>query len=201
MPRAILFILFGYLSGSVLYARVAAQLFHKESIFQDSPDENPGTSNAFVYGGFRCGLLTLVGDVTKGFLPVYCFLHSFVPETSVVPMALVMAAPVIGHAFPVFYRFRGGKGIAVSFGCLLGLLPVWKPLAILALFFLFFSIILQITPHFYRTFVTYLCSAVTVALLVRIPGITVGFLLISGIVCLRLHISKETREAMKVRLL
>ena len=57
------FILLGYLSGSVLYARVFARLFGKEEMIENSRDRNPGTANAFMYGGFWCGLLTLICDI------------------------------------------------------------------------------------------------------------------------------------------
>lgn len=200
MNIVITYILFGYLSGSILFARVAAKFLRKEHMFRESADGNPGAANAFIYGGFACGMITLAGDLLKGFLPVFLFaqLHAAnrIPES----IALVLAAPVLGHAFPLFYRFQGGKGIAVSFGCLLGLLPFWIPVAIPAAYFLFFSLILKITPHFYRTFATYLCSAPTTYAILGMCGITIGFFLITIIVCLRLSMSKEKREKMKVEM-
>ncbi len=129
MISTLLYIVLGYLSGSILFARIAAGLFHKNTILTDSADANPGTANAFVYGGFLCGIFTLLGDLLKGFLPVYLFLHT--QHASALPFSFILAAPVLGHAFPIFYRFKGGKGIAVSFGCLLGLLPERLPVAIL----------------------------------------------------------------------
>lgn len=200
MTRLAIYILFGYFLGSLLFAKIIAGIFHKDNMISDSADGNPGAANAFLYGGFFCGILTLSGDLLKGFLPVFMFTH-WQPETvSVLSVAPVMVAPILGHAFPIFYRFRGGKGIAVSFGCLLGLLPFWVPVAVLAAYFLFFSLILRVTPHFYRTFITYLCSAVTIYFLLGYNGISLGFLLMTAVVCLRLHLSKEEREEMKVRL-
>lgn len=201
MISALYYMIFGYLSGSILFAKIAAKLFHKENIFTDSTDGNPGTANAFVYGGFFCGLLTLAGDLFKGFLPVYLFIRSQPLSTSPLPMAMILAAPVIGHAFPLFYKFQGGKGIAVSFGCLLGLLPFGTPVLILVFYFLFFTLILKITPDFYRTLITYLCSAVTISVLLGVNGITLGFWLMTGILCLRLHLSKEIRKEMRISLL
>ena len=114
MFRDLIYICLGYLSGSILYARIFAGLFHRENMFEQSRDHNPGTANAFMYGGFWCGLLTLVFDVLKGFFPIYLFmLRPAEHPVSFLP-ALVLAAPVIGHILPVFYRFRGGKGIAVD---------------------------------------------------------------------------------------
>ena len=54
--RDILYILFGYLLGSILFARLGGLIFKKTDITAESPDKNPGTMNAFTYGGFRCGV-------------------------------------------------------------------------------------------------------------------------------------------------
>lgn len=195
--RTILYVLVGYLSGSVLYAQLLARLLHKPDPVSCSPDHNPGTANAFHYGGFWCGVLTLICDVLKGFVPVFAYLTSGKPDPYA--CALVLAAPVVGHAFPLFSRFRGGKGIAVTFGCLLGLLPVWQPVATLAMYFIFFSVVLQITPHFYRTLAAYLCSLVSMIFLVGTTSIWMGFLIISSAVILRLRMSKEHKEQMEVK--
>lgn len=202
MIKTIGFILLGYFSGSVLYARIFAKLFKKDNLIENSKDKNPGTANAFMYGGFRCGLLTLVFDLAKGFLPVSFYIHqSGAMSDDVIFSAMIIAAPVIGHAFPVFYKFRGGKGIAVSFGCLLGLLPLWQPLIILAFFFILFSVVLRISPHFYRTFVSYISALVCMFFLVKEPVICIGFSLITAVVVAKLLFSKEKREKPEVSLL
>lgn len=201
MTRVLFFAIFGYLSGSVLFARVISGLMGKD-ILSGSKDENPGASNAFQYGGFLCGLGTLLGDLLKGFFPVWLFLLG--PEAPASPplaLSLVAAAPVLGHAFPVYYGFQGGKGIAVSFGCLLGLLPCWEPLACFVGCFLFFSLVVRITPHFQRTIAAYLSALICLVLTRQSSGIILGFFLIACVVCLRLHKSKEPREAMQIQLL
>ena len=196
------FILLGYISGSVLYARIFAALFKKNNMIENSKDKNPGTANAFMYGGFWCGLLTLIFDLAKGFLPVSFYFHQAGTRfPDVISSALIIAAPVIGHAFPVFFKFRGGKGIAVSFGCLLGLLPLWQPLIILAFFFILFSVVLRISPHFYRTFVSYISALVCMFFLVKEPVIYIGFSLIAAVVIIKLIFSKEKREKPEVSLL
>ena len=199
--RTALFSLLGYLSGSVLYARVFARVFRKEEMIEKSKDKNPGTANAFLYGGFWCGCLTLLFDLLKGFVPVYLYLRCVgrtIPDGY--GLSLVLAAPVVGHAFPVFYRGRGGKGIAVTFGCLLGLLPMWQPVGALIVFFLFFSGILRITPHLKRTLVVYVCTLCS--LLYRgQTSVLIGFAMITAVVSLRMYLSTEEKERMKVRLL
>ena len=71
MLRSLKFIVMGYLCGSVLFARICAKLFNKPEILLESKDKNPGAANAFQYGGFLCGILTLGGDLAKGFLPIF----------------------------------------------------------------------------------------------------------------------------------
>ena len=115
--------------------------------------------------------------------------------------AMVLAAPVIGHVFPAFYRFRGGKGIAVTFGSLLGLFPVMKPAVILALFFIFFSLILRISPHFYRTLAAYFCSLLCLTFGNGQREALAGFAVITFVVFIRMLVSSEEKEKMKVRLL
>lgn len=201
MTTALLYALAGYLCGGVLFARLAADFFGKTAIVTESQDGNPGAANAFTYGGFWCGVLVLCGDLAKGFLPVRLYLKSADAVHTPLLLALVLAAPVIGHAFPLFYRFRGGKGIAVTFGCLLGLVPSWRPALTLALTFLFFSLVVRITPHSYRTAVTYLCAAILMGLGPVRPGVRFGFLLMTAVVLLRLSMSKETRRKPEVKLL
>lgn len=196
------FALLGYLSGSVLYARVFAHLFGKERMLENSRDKNPGSANAFMYGGFWCGLLTLICDIGKGFVPVFLFMQATEQlRPGVFATSMVLAAPVIGHVFPVFYRFRGGKGIAATFGSLLGLFPALKPAVILALFFIFFSVILRVSPHFYRTLMAYFCALFCMMLCVDQRAVTLGFAIITVAVCIRMHASAEEREKMRVKLL
>lgn len=201
MAVTLLYIIAGYLSGSVLFARLAAALFGKRDLLDASADGNPGTANAFSYGGFWCGVFVLLGDLGKGFWPVFLFCHRSVgPALGPMAMALVLAAPVVGHAFPLWHHFKGGKGIATTFGVLIGLLPVWRPLILFALVFVFFSVIIRVQPHFYRTVVTYLVTLVWFVL--RFPvGVWGGFSLISGTVLLRLHMSREERKRLAVKLL
>lgn len=198
MIRDIVYILLGYLSGSVLYARVWGRVLGRGDITANTADQNPGAANAFQQGGLLCGFLTLAGDLLKGFLPVWLYLAWGQEPHYGTACALVLAAPVIGHILPVFYGFHGGKGIATSFGCLLGLLPHWQPVGILAFCFLFFSAIMRITPHYYRTLLTYLCAGILMMLLQLNTAVTLGFSLIMLAIVIRLLLSSEEKEKCKV---
>ncbi len=195
-----LFTLLGYLSGSILYANVFGSLFGKDKLYQDSPDQNPGTANAYRYGGFWCGTLTLLCDLLKGFLPVFLY-SRLVPDAKEWGMLPVLIAPVVGHIFPIFGKFHGGKGIAATFGCLLGLLPDFQPVFLFAAVFLFLSIGLRITPHYYRTIVAYLLTSLAMILAGVSPKIWTGFWAITATVCLKMHLSKEERGKFQVKLL
>lgn len=201
MTQTLCFIALGYLLGSVLFAQLAAKLFGKPELLKKSPDGNPGAANAFTYGGFWCGLFVLLGDLAKGFVPLWCWTRSGLSAPGPLWAALVLAAPVVGHAFPIFYRFRGGKGIAVTFGCLLGLAPRWTPAVTLAFFFLFFSLVLRVSPHLYRTAAAYLATAVCLALRRCEQSALLGFCLMAAVVLLRLYKSGEAREKPEVKLL
>jgi len=200
MTQASLFALLGYLSGSVLYANLFGTVFIGTDLYKNSPDGNPGAANAYQYGGVWCGTLTLACDLLKGFLPVFLYLR-LMPDLSDKALALVLAAPVAGHIFPVFSKFHGGKGISTTFGCLLGLFPYGLPFALFAAAFIFLSVGLRISPHYYRTIAAYLATAAGLILLHAAPAVKLGFLLITGAVCLRMYLSKEEKEKFEVKLL
>ena len=200
MGKTLFFAVVGYLSGSVLYAKLFCRLFGKADAINKSRDHNPGTSNAFKFGGFWCGLLTLVFDLLKGFVPTSLYVAA-TRNLMDWGLAFVLAAPVIGHIFPLFYKFKGGKGIAASFGCLLGILPYWLPLMSLASVFIFFSVALRISPNFYRTAVTYPSALILMIFFGVSPAVLLGFAIITATVCIRLYISKEIKERLGVKLL
>ncbi|MGN0478958.1 MAG: glycerol-3-phosphate acyltransferase [Hominenteromicrobium sp.] len=199
LKRDIFYIAIGYLLGSILFARLGSLLFKRRDVTQEGSDRNPGTMNAFLYGGFWCGVFALCGDLLKGFLPVFLYQAGQPKPIPSLALALVMTAPVLGHICPVYAPMSGGKGIAVTFGCLLGLLPDPLPLAVLAGAFLFFSLIIRISPHFYRTLATYFISAVLMAFLIPNRYVVLGFLLIAVLVTVKLLLSTEEKERFEVK--
>lgn len=196
MIHDIVFLLAAYFSGNILYAKLFGTLLCKGDITENSLDHNPGTANAFHNGGMLCGSLTLVCDILKGFVPVFLYCRGEITSAVI----LIMSAPVVGHIFPLFYHGKGGKGIAVTFGCLLGLFPVYLPLLFFALFFIFFSVVLRITPHFYRTIVTYFCTCAALFISGTPRLFVFGFLLITLTVCLRFALSYEEKERFQIKL-
>lgn len=143
----------GYLSGSVLYARLLPRLLRGVDVAENSGDGNPGAANAIRLAGWPVGLLALLLELAKGGLPVY--LAARMVDVRHPLFCLVLAGPVLGHAFPIGRPGRGGKAIAVSFGCLLGLLPIWQPLLLLAGLYIFFSVVVVVSPHLFRSILVF----------------------------------------------
>ncbi|MGC8833073.1 MAG: glycerol-3-phosphate acyltransferase [Armatimonadota bacterium] len=93
-------------------------------------DGNPGTVNAWKAGGWRCGLPVLILDFAKSAGPVFAAAVQIgLNSWFLVPAAL---APVLGHAFSPFLRFRGGKAVAATFGIWAGL-TLWEIPTVLGL--------------------------------------------------------------------
>lgn len=115
---------FGYLSGSVLYSYLIPKYFCHVDVRTVNEDQNPGAFNAFSVAGPRIGLLCVLCDIGKGFLPVFLAAHSSAVSMSSWIFALILLAPVAGHAWPFLQPAKGGKAISVSFGVRLGSLLV-----------------------------------------------------------------------------
>lgn len=195
MLKTFIFSTFGYLAGSLLFARYFSDFFCGKDVTADTPDKNPGTYNAYTYGGFWCGALTLICDLLKGFLPVFMFIRFSGKGLGLVP---VMVAPVLGHLFPIWHKFSGGKGIAVSFGVLLGLAPDFRPVLILAITYLMFSFLFKVNPHFYRLILTY--SVAMLAIILVRPGVTVvlGCAAVFSAVLLKIISVRDTYDKMTI---
>lgn len=117
--------LFAYLTGSLSFALLLSRR-HGLRDPRASGSGNPGASNMWRLAGRRLALLTLLGDLGKGLLPVLIAHQAGLDLTQ---QAWIGLAAVCGHLYPVFFRFRGGKGVATTAGMLFGLS---FPLALLA---------------------------------------------------------------------
>ena len=125
--------------------------------------------------------------------------YTELPENPLM-LSFVMAAPVLGHILPFYDIKHGGKGIAATFGCFLGLLPHWIPLCVLAGIFIFFSCVVKINPNYYRTVATYILAAICTVWLEPNHYIVFGFLLIAASVLAKLFMSAEEKEHFEVKL-
>ena len=142
--RFIIYIVLSYLLGSVMFSVLIPKLFFKIDVTKDSNDHNPGSSSVFHSCGVKMGLLCLCLDLLKGFIPVFIGALQF--DITNPLFGFIVIAPVVGHVFPLFYGFHGGKGIATSFGVLLGLLPNSFMVFVLAFYYILFSVVIKIYP-------------------------------------------------------
>jgi len=116
---SVLSIIIAYLLGSIPFAYIIGKLSGLD--VRKVGDRNVGTFNVFRHAGLGAGIATLVADVGKGALAIVVAKLLSVPELVIFGAGV---AAVIGHNWPVFLRFRGGRGLAVVIGALLALLPI-----------------------------------------------------------------------------
>jgi len=126
-------IVFAYLAGSLSTAIIVCKLMGLPDP-RTQGSGNPGATNVLRVGGKKAAAITLFGDAAKGFLPV---LAAQALGVSNGILSLTALAAFLGHLYPVFFGFRGGKGVATAFGTLaalawpvaLALLGVWLLMA------------------------------------------------------------------------
>jgi glycerol-3-phosphate acyltransferase PlsY len=117
-----------YLLGSISSAVVIARLMGLQDP-REVGSKNPGATNVLRYGGKLAAILTLAGDVLKGVIAVW--IARYFTDDALVLAASTLAA-FLGHLFPVFHGFKGGKGVATALGVWLGLSP-WVALSLAAI--------------------------------------------------------------------
>lgn len=115
------FVLLAYLLGSISFAVVSSWIFRLPDP-RTYGSKNPGATNVLRSGKKAAAILTLLGDAGKGWLAVVLAQY-YAPLWGVGDegIAAVALAVFLGHVFPVFLRFQGGKGVATAVGVLLGL--------------------------------------------------------------------------------
>jgi len=120
-------VLLAYLVGSIPTAVWVGKWFHKKDI-REFGSGNAGATNTIRVFGWKTGVPVLVFDVFKGWLAVHLALLStyYIPKSDdYITFQLILgAAAVLGHIFPLYARFKGGKGVATLFGIVLALSPV-----------------------------------------------------------------------------
>jgi glycerol-3-phosphate acyltransferase PlsY len=119
-------VLLAYLTGSLSFAILLSRLAGAPDP-RASGSRNPGATNMLRLAGKGLAISTLLGDLLKGLLPV---LLASALGLTIEQQAWIGLAAVLGHLYPLYFRFRGGKGVATTAGALLGLHP---PTAALAL--------------------------------------------------------------------
>ena len=117
IPIIVLLVVFAYLLGSIATAVIASNLMGLPDP-RTQGSKNPGATNVMKIGGKKAALITLIGDLLKGLIPVSIGVALNADELT---LSLIALAAFLGHLFPVFHGFKGGKGVATAFGVILGL--------------------------------------------------------------------------------
>ena len=131
---------------------------------------NPGATNVLRFGGKKAAIITLIGDVIKGVIPV---LAAKWYGLDTLALSLVAFAAFVGHLFPVFFRFQGGKGVATAFGCLvslswplgLSLLATWLIIALIFRYSSLAALLAAAAAPFYAWYFTQIDYIVTTSLI------------------------------------
>ncbi|MEJ7804552.1 MAG: glycerol-3-phosphate 1-O-acyltransferase PlsY [Telluria sp.] len=125
-----LFTIVAYLIGSISFAVVMSHAFGLSDP-RTYGSKNPGATNVLRSGNKKAAIATLIGDAAKGWFAVW-LAERLADQYGVgdLGIALVALAVFLGHLYPIFFRFVGGKGVATALGVLVGLNP-WLGLATL----------------------------------------------------------------------
>ncbi len=113
----VLMIIVSYLIGSIPFGYMLYYLKYKEDI-RTKGSGNPGGTNVFREGGAALGILTTLLDISKSFIPVLLVKnHLGLSDT----VFIIWLSVVVGHMFSIFLKFKGGKGVAATFGGVLAI--------------------------------------------------------------------------------
>lgn len=116
----LLILMFAYLLGSISSGIITSKLMHLPDP-RSSGSGNVGATNVLRVGGKRAGAITLLGDLLKGLIPVITARMLGFSEDII---ALTAVTAFLGHLYPIYYGFKGGKGVATGLGILFGLTPI-----------------------------------------------------------------------------
>jgi len=115
----IILVFFSYLLGSLCSAIVVCRLFRLPDP-RETGSKNPGATNVLRLGGKLPAIIVLLFDVLKGAIPV---LLARLLGIDGIALGILVGLAVIGHIFPIFFSFQGGKGVATAMGGIIALSP------------------------------------------------------------------------------
>ncbi len=108
---------FAYLIGSISAAIITCKIMGIEDP-RNTGSNNPGATNVLRHGGKKAAIITLLGDALKGLIPVLITIQL---EAEPLIIALVGLFALLGHIFPIYYGFKGGKGVATYYGVIIAI--------------------------------------------------------------------------------
>ena len=114
---ALFFVVLAYLIGSLNFAIIVCKIAGLPDPRQEG-SRNPGATNVLRMGGKKLAAIVMAGDALKGLIPVL-IARAF--DIHGLELSFVAMAAVLGHMYPIFFRFQGGKGVATILGAIFGL--------------------------------------------------------------------------------
>ena len=154
---SLFYVILGYLFGSVCSAVIVCRLFSLPDP-QTEGSKNPGATNVLRIAGKKYAIIVLITDMLKGFLPVFLANLLGAGPTA---LGFICLAAVLGHMYPVFFKFKGGKGVATALGALLGfhwllgslVIATWLVVALISRYSSLASVIAIVLAPFYSLYV------------------------------------------------
>lgn len=169
-------IVIAYLFGSISSAIIVCKIMGLPDPRTEG-SRNPGTTNVLRLGGKKAAVITLLGDVLKGVVPVLLAKWDGFDAFS---LSLIAFAAFLGHLYPIFFSFKGGKGVATAFGCLLAL--AWPLGAALAVTWIIIAFVFRYSS---LAALTAACLAPFYAVYFTDPSITIMTSVISLLLIMR----------------
>ncbi|HSW69794.1 MAG TPA: glycerol-3-phosphate 1-O-acyltransferase PlsY [Gammaproteobacteria bacterium] len=165
----IIAVIIAYLFGSISTAIVTCKLMGLPDPRKQGSG-NPGATNVLRFGGKKAAIITLIGDMLKGMLPVLALKWY---GLNTIGLSCVAFAAFLGHLYPIFFRFQGGKGVATAFGCLVslswplgfGLLATWLVVAAISRYSSLAAVLAALLAPLYAWFMTNIPYTVTACLI------------------------------------
>ncbi|MBX3708199.1 MAG: glycerol-3-phosphate 1-O-acyltransferase PlsY [Gammaproteobacteria bacterium] len=164
--------LIAYLIGSISSAIIVCKLMQLPDP-RTQGSHNPGATNVLRIGGKKAAIFTLLGDLLKGLIPVAATKWLGFDAAA---LAFITFAAFLGHLFPLFFRFEGGKGVATALGCLLALnwptglcwVTTWAIVALLFRYSSLSSLVASLLAPIYLWYFTNNFAWTTVSVLMSI---------------------------------
>ena len=131
--------LMGYAFGNILTACIVTKKYNGSSPFETGSG-NPGMANVMAQCGFKPGICVLIGDLIKTLIPcLLCRFVIFPGEPGMLACLYAGLGVVLGHNYPIWHHFRGGKGVSASCAAMFCIHPLWGIAAMLVGMFVVFG--------------------------------------------------------------
>jgi len=178
-----------FLSGSVMYSYFVPKFFYHIDVRKSGSDANPGAANAISAVGLPLGLLCMAFDVLKALVPVYIAVS--VIHLSGFYIVPVIVAPVFGHAFSPFLKFRGGKAISATFGSLLGILFISRVVFVFAIVLFVLKLVIRVKPDSAMVIMGLLVANALLVFIEPLREVELAVLIMSVVVCAKVLLQPD----------